>query len=231
MFLTCWYNFIGLICLYRGSFQQVGSLKASVIHGIVCLVNSFCSLLYAIDMDVLQFDGKSIKYLRYVEWTICSTLMLLEMMISSKLTSTQMTPLLVLTLAFCMCGTIAALSALIWVKLLMAVQGTFYCVIVLLRLWRVVLEKHIPKDIDINVAIVNLMMATAIWPMYILTWGLGPDVFAVISDRQETLAELIASVILKTVGMTYAFVSASERVETCVDFMASITFVCQFRLR
>jgi bacteriorhodopsin len=173
-------------------------------------------------MDVLHFDGKPIKYLRYVEWSICSTLMLLEMMISSKLSPTQMTPLLVLTLSFCVCGTIAALSVLLWVKLLMAVQGTFYCVIVILRMWRVTLEKSTQKDIDIDVAILNLLMASAIWPMFVLTWGLGPDVFGVITDVQETLAELIASMVLKTVGMTYAFVSTNERVESFVDFVMNI---------
>ena len=216
-----WYNIMGLYSLYKGSFQGNGSYKAAATHGIVCLINSFCGILQLVNLNNIIIESTSIKYLRYVEWSLCAPLMILEMSFALNFSSVQIVPLIVLTASFCMCGSIAAFPIAMWVKIFLGVQGTIYCVIVLYRMWTNVLEK-MTLNIDQKVAIANLMMASTIWPFYVVTWGLGPDVYHVINAKQEFIAETVSSIFLKTFALSYALIYTSEYTEQYIDWVTSI---------
>lgn len=231
-----WYNIMGLYSLYKGSFVTYGLHQSAAVHGIVCFINSFCCLLQVVSLDTLHIDSQPVQYLRYVEWSVCSPLMILEMTLASRLTSSQALPILVLTTAFCLCGTIAAFSVTMWMKVFLGVQGSVYCFIVVYRMWKLTLEKEVRlssstgltqeilnfDNVDVQVAIANLLMASLLWPVFVVTWGLGPDVYKVITPTQELIAESIASLILKTFALSYAFITTSKRTEQCIEVMTSL---------
>lgn len=216
---------MGLFCLHKGSLQGSGCMQSTAIHGIVCFVNSFCALLQVANLDSLHFSGNKIAYLRYVEWSLCAPLMTLEVMVSARFTMSQICPILVLTIAFCICGTIAAFSLIFWIKILLGVQGSLYSSIVIYRLWKIALCKQPninDNNVEVETAIANLCVTSIIWPIYIVTWGLGPDVYGVLSRSQEVLSEQLASIILKMFGLSYALVSSSTRVESIIEFISSV---------
>ena len=46
--------------------------------------------------------------------------------------------------------------------------------------------------------------------MYVATWGMGPDVFNIISGRKEWLVQCALSILLKTISASYAFLTYDE---------------------
>ncbi len=219
LYQIIWYNILGLYSLYRGSFLNNGSYKSAAIHGIVCFINSFCCIMQYINLDLLFINEIRIKYLRYIEWTVCTPLMILEIALSSNLTSIQTMPIIVLSISFCLCGTIAAMTTIMWFKIVLGVQGTLYCIIVIYRLWKLTLEKIDFATKDTRVAIANLLCATTIWPVFVVTWGLGPDVYQVINIKHEYIIDSVSSITLKTFALSFALISTSERIEKTIEFI------------
>lgn len=217
--VVIWYNLMGLFSLYKGSFIHCNSHKAIAIHGIICLINSFCYLLQAVHMDTLLIKGRTIKFLRYVEWSICSPLMILQIALTSHFTSQQTTPLIVLTTAFCICGTLASFTYIMWLKILLGVQGSIYCLIVVWNMWTFSI-RNIPI-MRSRVGIANLITATMIWPAFVITWALGHDVYDVISIKHELIVEMILSLFLKSFALSYAFILSHERVEQFIELFTS----------
>lgn len=219
-----WYNVVGMYCLNCGSFQNTGCMKSTSIHGIVCFVNSFCALLQVAHLDTLHYFGRPIQYLKYVEWSICAPLMALEIMVCAKFTEAQVCLIIVLTFAFCLCGFIAAFSVVIWIKVLLGIQGSLYTIIVIGKLWSISLDPVKQRDCHLNGAIANLLMASLIWPTYIITWGLGPDMSDIISADHELIYEQIASLILKSFALSYAFLTSNSSVEGLIETLADFVF-------
>lgn len=65
------------------------------------------------------------------------------------------------------------------------------------------------------------MSASLLYPVFIITWALGPDIYHVLTMRQELLIENISSLILKTSALSFALVSNSERLEKIIEFITS----------
>jgi bacteriorhodopsin len=217
--LTGWYSLLSCRCLIKGNKNGSRSQKACLVHGIVCLVNQFCYALKMANLDTIIIDGRPVAYLRYVEWTIGSPLMLMEIAITMNMPSLQMTQPIVLTVAFCICGTISAISQELWVKIYLGIQGTVFFLLSMYIVWNhyITTRKNTQKSMKLGLC--NLVIATSVWPMYIVTWGLGPDVYHVISRKHENLAETIASTFLKTSAMTYSF--DVEGVESTLDLVTT----------
>lgn len=75
-------------------------------------------------------------------------------------------------------------------------------------MWKLVLEKRRTyKNIELHIAFSNLIMMTIIWPVFVITWGLG----------QELLVDMILSIVLKTFALSYALISTSKRVENYIE--------------
>lgn len=223
VFQIVWYNFLGLLSLYRGSITTNGVYQSAAIHGIVCFINAFCRILEFIKINKLYINNSSINYLRYTEWTICTPLMILEITLASRFSAAQTLPLIVLSVAFCLSGSIAALTRIMWLKIILGVKGTFYCVIVIFRLWKIILNKRnifVSKK-EYEVSLINLMFASLLYPVFIVTWALGPDIYHVINIRHELLIENISSLTLKTCALSFALISTSERLEKIIEIITS----------
>lgn len=212
-----WYNSIATLCLYKG---LVHKKREHLIHSIVCFTNSFCSILQIANLDIIYVNDQHIKYLRYVEWTICSPLMILELAIILKLSIFQNITLIILTLSFCICGSIAALPIKLWIKIYLGTQGTFFSGIIILYIWKVIYDKKFNND-NISIPLLTLISTTLIWPCFVLTWGLGPDIFHIINTHQEFLAQTILSIILKTSAVYYSTFMQEDQIETYIDYLFS----------
>ena len=182
--------------------------QSATVHGIVCFVNGFCCILQLAKLDTIITPNASIKYLRYIEWFICVPLMILEVALSSKFEGNDIILVVFLSSSFCVSGSITAFATTIMMKIFMGVQGSIFCIIVLYRMWKLVLEKRRTyKNIELHIAFSNLIMMTIIWPVFVITWGLG----------QELLVDMILSIVLKTFALSYALISTSKRVENYIE--------------
>lgn len=218
LFIISWYYIIGLFSLYKGTIKDNDAHQSATVHGIVCFVNGFCCILQLAKLDTIITPNASIKYLRYIEWFICVPLMVLEVALSSKFEGNDIILVVFLSSSFCVSGSIAAFATTIMMKIFMGVQGSIFCIIMLYRMWKLVLEKRSTyKNIELHIAFSNLIMMTIIWPVFVITWGLGQDVYGFLSIHQELLVHMILSIVLKTFALSYALISTSKRVENYIE--------------
>lgn len=140
--------------------------------------------------------------------------MILEMCLAIDLTLDQSFPVIVLTIAFCVCGAIAVFTTSLWAKIGLGMLGSFYCLVVLFILWSVALSNTTRLS---RCGTVNIVFASLIWPIFILTWGLGPDVYGVMDFRTEFWWESSLSLVLKTVAMIYVVNEHTDRFNGAVD--------------
>jgi bacteriorhodopsin len=120
-----------------------------------------------------------------------------------------------LTIAFCFCGFIAALTSLLWAKIFLGMKGSLYASFVIYRLIKVLYQEHS------KVSHINIIMTIFVWPLYVATWGMGPDVFHVISGRREWIIQSILSILLKTISVSYAFLTYEE---VDIENASNVTF-------
>lgn len=229
---VAWYNVMSIYCIYKGSTQTTLE-QATLVHGIVCMVNVFIYLAKYQHLGIFVISKREIHESRYIEWIICSPLMVLEIALCSKMSSSNITISIILTIAFCICGSLAAFVHATWIKILLGIKGSLYCTYVIYLLWMTVLRNasatnaRITKDKELGVSILNLSMASIIWPLYIITWFLGPDVCNVISIVLENNIQSISSILLKTTAFSYALVKSFIVIDTLSDFLLEI-FSCMY---
>ncbi len=222
IFQIVWYNIIGLFSLYKGSLSINNSVyQSAAIHGIVCFINAFCRILEFISFDRLYIGNRSVNYLRYIEWLSCTPLMILEITLASHFSAAQTIPVIVLTVAFCISGIIAAMSNIMWIKLILGIKGSLYYFIVIFQLWKITLKKRdfYTFNKELQVAFANLIFASLLWPLFIITWGLGPDIYHIINIKQEFIAECITSLVIKTFALSFALISTSQRTEKFIELI------------
>lgn len=202
---SLWYHALGLYSLSRVQKTDKIQLKSAVfVHSLACFINGFVAFLALLNMHVMQMNGRTIYYLRYVEWTLCTPLLTYEICTIASMDVCQTMIIVFLTVAFCLCGTIAALTSLLWAKLLLGLKGSVYASIVMYKLFQIL---HLGQD---KISHINILTNILIWPMYVATWGMGPDVFNIISGRKEWLVQCALSILLKTISASYAFLTYDE---------------------
>lgn len=182
---ACWYNLMGLVCLYQATKGR--HLQLMVIHCIVCNVAALCAMVYYINI--------SNKYAKYIEWTICTPLIVVEVSIINRMEFAKMVSVFVLTMTFCLCGIVAAFNTNIIIKSIVAGQGIVYSIYVLVQLWTVSLATR--------VGILYMIFTSMIWPLYVMVWSSGPHMFMMITEAEENMIENILSLAAKTTTTVY----------------------------
>jgi bacteriorhodopsin len=114
-----------------------------------------------------------------------------------------------LTASFCLCGIIAAITRVLWAKVLLGTQGTIYSLIVIKHLLDHAFQETIVSRMN-RINKVNIITTVFIWPLFVVTWGFGPDVYNIISGEQELIIETSLSLLLKSVSGLYAFLVYRE---------------------
>lgn len=200
-----WYNVLGLYSISRVQKTDKVQLKSALfLHSVACFINGFVAFLALINMHVMQINGRTIYYLRYVEWTLCTPLLTYEICKVASMNNHQIMIIVSLTVAFCLCGTIAALTKYFWAKIFLGLKGSVFAYIVMYKLFQVL---HLGKE---QVSHINILTLILIWPMYVATWGIGPDVFDIISGRKEWIIQCALSLLLKTISASYAILTYDE---------------------
>lgn len=74
--------------------------------------------------------------------------------------------------------------------------------------WRRIRVRMADKHMRLVVGI-NMLATVTIWPIYVLLWNMGSDMFQILSIDRELFAETIVSFVLKTVGASYIFISSA----------------------
>jgi bacteriorhodopsin len=148
-------------------------------------------------------------------------MMTYEMCLASRMSSYEIRTIVALTIAFCICGTISAFTSYLWAKIALGVKGTIYCIIVLYKLGRESFQDT-PRDFMQNVGYYNFITTVIVWPLYILTWGLGPDVYSIISANDEEFVQQISSLILKTFAVAYAILTFDFDIEAIEEVVVEI---------
>jgi bacteriorhodopsin len=137
------------------------------------------------------------------------------------MSSYEIKTIVVLTLSFCICGSIAAFTSYQWAKIVLGVKGTIYCIVVLYKLGRALVQGS-QRDFMQNVGYYNFITTVIVWPLYILTWGLGPDVYSIISANDEEFVQQISSLILKTFAVAYAILTFDFDIEAIEEVVVEI---------
>jgi bacteriorhodopsin len=208
---SLWYHFLGFYCMSRVSKTENVKLKSAMLyHSITCFINGFIAFLTIIDMHITNINGRPIYYLRYLEWTLCTPLLTYEICQVSDMNIHETMAIVSFTIAFCLCGAIAAFTRFFWAKVVLGIKGSFYACIVVYKLIDVTVQRHGDISATNNLNTFNTIAITLIWPMYVATWGMGPDVFHIISGRREWIMQSIFSIVLKTLQASYAFLTYNE---------------------
>jgi bacteriorhodopsin len=163
------------------------------------MIAGFCATLMYI-----HAANTFIKYVKYIEWTSCTPLMVYELCIMNSVCQSTKASCIVMSTAFCICGTIAAVNHTIHMKTFLGVQGILYSIVVLYQLWK---ESFATAGNRLSIA--QLIITSAVWPLYVVCWGSGPDVFMIITLHQETMIYMIVGVVFKTAS-TFLVVRYSE---------------------
>lgn len=196
-FCFIYFSALGFYCLVHTKQEKLGS--GSVV-GFVCVVCAFCQLLGACEVNMMTVHGThTIVYSKYLEWMLCTPLWCFLILDSYGVDAIGTAQGMIYSISFCVCGFCAALTSRFWIKIWLVIQGCFCCLVVLWILWRVAV--HPPRES--RVAKINLIMTSLTYPIFTLTWALGPDVFAVTSLRNEFIWESCLSLFLKTIALSY----------------------------
>jgi bacteriorhodopsin len=195
-----WYKLLGLFAFYNS--RKESKITAGVLSGFICLFNSFCMLIYILKLKYAYVFSFRITYIRYIEWIVCNPLMIYQICLSSDVSQSESFVLCMLVMAYCICGILCSLTSRNIVKTLLTLEGCVYCVIVVFRLLQLT-SKNNEKGRIAKTARVNLIMCCISYPLYVLTWGMGPEIFDVIPLHQELILESSLSLVLKTTATMY----------------------------
>jgi bacteriorhodopsin len=208
---SLWFHILGFYSLSRVSKTDNIQLKSAMLyHSLTCFLNGFVAFLVLINMHSIIINGRRLYYLRYVEWTLCTPLLTYEICLVSAINIHETFIIVTLTVAFCLCGTVAALTNLFWAKVFLGIKGSFCACVVMCKLVNVVIQGHDGLSSTDKLNKFNILANTFIWPLYVATWGMGPDVFHLISGQQELIMQSLFSIVLKTLQASYAFLTYDE---------------------
>lgn len=238
IFVAVWYNFVGVFIITRVN-HSANEREKNVLayHAAVCLINSLISFASVLNLHVTIIEGRAVYFLRYIEWTVCTPLMTCEMCQSSQMLAYDTTVIVILTIAFSFCGSIAALTKQFWAKSVLGVQGTIYALIVVYKLLKygfasmveAPVDEHLQLECRINK--MNIMMSAFIWPMYVIMWTMGPDMFGIVSGRTEWIVENILSIALKTICASYTLLTYHKAdSEDAMTMVNDVIEIVQFTL-
>lgn len=195
------YGVLAAPCLY--SMVKRPGIRAECIHGAVCMVNVMVCWIRVINYDSAECNGRTIVYIRYAEWLICCPLMVIEIVVASGLSFSRALLSIILCISFCVCGFLAALTDTMWIKCTLGAQGIVMCVLVFVQIYCICMNDgtlHQSKPTIVNAAVTMI-----VWSLFIVAWGLGPDVLQFIDGPLEIAIEYALSVVLKTTAMLYLF--------------------------
>lgn len=189
--LTGYYTVVGLFCLNLHIYYP-DPKTLFMTQGCVFLLAGFGHVVYISNLCASHID-----YVRYIEWSFGSPLMLYMLCRSAELEIIETLSLIVLTFSYCVCGVLAALTIIFPIKIFLCLLGSLYCVFVNARLFVLV------KDSDNPYIHSSLITTSIIYPMFVCSWCLGPDIFGIIHKGQEFWIESSLSLMLKTSCFIY----------------------------
>lgn len=192
-----YYSAMAYYCLVHNLHKEIGP---GAVTGFVCLWTAFCAGLALTNTNMMEVDGKRINYGRFLEWTINTPLLTGLLLDGYGVDPVHVYQSMVFSLSFCISGLIASLTRLVWLQVLLGVEGTVCAGVVLLHMFRVARDP-VKKS---RVATVNLVMTVLTWPLFVLAWGMGPDIYAVIDHKHEFVYETSLSLALKTTAVLYS---------------------------
>ena len=209
LFTLIWYNVLSFAC-FQKSFAYQGTHKelwyCTTLHGIVCMTCSFCTIIRMSDIDNVCLDHVCFAWSRYLEWIICCPLLISQICIIGDFPIHTLLEVTTFTTGFCMSALIAVYSNILFGKILMVMQGIFYYILLIVIVFSNLFKTWYTLNHVYKRAIkTNMTTILVIWPLYVMLWVLGNDIFNVISKESEHNAELVLSIIVKTVGATYVF--------------------------
>lgn len=205
LYCVCWYNMLAVVCFYKGSLYHQHTYNILLINGSLCIIASYCSMVCFIHNSLIVTRIDMFNVIKYIEWTICTPLMVYNYGVINNLSYSKNIICVILTIAFCLSGAIAGLTKSLIVKSLLGVQGIIYSVYVLYQLW---MAATLGDSALKKMSILNLVVTSMIWPMYVIFWGVGPDVLMIMTSYQENLAENLLGIVLKTSSAIYVVSSA-----------------------
>jgi bacteriorhodopsin len=159
----------------------------------------------------IVFNGRAIDWTRYVEWTFCCPLLVSEICVYGGFGTRTTIEMICFCLAFNMAGVMAAFCDELFIKIFLGAQGMVFYVCMewlMWSAWRRIRVRMADKHMRLVVGI-NMLATVTIWPIYVLLWNMGSDMFQILSIDRELFAETIVSFVLKTVGASYIFISSA----------------------
>lgn len=237
IFVAVWYHIVGVFIITRINHSTNDREKyVLAYHAAVCLINSLISFASVLNLHIAVLGGRNVYFLRYIEWTVCTPLMTCEMCQSSQMLAYDTIVIVILTFAFSFCGSIAALTKILWAKSVLAMQGTIYALIVMYKLMKygfahteIPFDEHMELERKINK--MNIMLAAFIWPMYVVMWISGPDMFELVSGRTEWIVENILSIVLKSLCSSYILLTYHRGdLEDAMTMVNDVIEIVQFTL-
>lgn len=208
---SLWFHLIAFHSLVSIKKTNDNSMKSILVtHTITSMITGFISITSILKINVYHINGRDVHLLRYIEWLFCAPLLTSQICQAGNFVYIDTIIVVTLTVAFCLCGVIAAITNIFWAKVVLGVQGTVYSLIVVRNLLNHAFQQTEMASRTKTINKINIIVTTFTWPLYVLTWGLGPDVYDVISGEQEQIIETLLSVLLKSVAGLYAFIVYSE---------------------
>lgn len=189
---------IGTYSMYKKPREQ--AIGVASLTGLVCYISAVCGMFGATENNQLTLaDGRRFLFCKFGEWTANNPLLCCIMCNSYGVCPNKTLRLATLTAGYCLCGVGAVLTSRLWMKLYFLILGCLMCAIVTSKLYVISLN----PPTESRVATVNLWMMILVYPMYVCTWSLSPDVFGVIDTHQEYIAELVLMCLVKTCALLY----------------------------
>lgn len=191
-----------------------------LVQGSVCLIASFSNYAY-IGISARTLYG--VNYMRYIEWGMTAPLIVLNICLGLKIPSYQAASLMVMTDAYCICGLLSALTSSFWAKVYFGCVGCICAISVQAKIFASI------KDTTNPFVKTSLVTTSLIYPIYVVTWAIGPDVWGVITPAQEMITEVILSLIVKSLCTVYLFIYYN-RLDKClraVDLGLRITSIAE----
>jgi bacteriorhodopsin len=169
--------------------------------GICCLLFSFSQIIATAGMNTVVLNGRTLCWSKFLDWCVSCPLLTACTAMSYDAPKSVVLNLGAYTFSFCICGLGAALVKQLWIKIVLTVQGCFVAAFVIYELWRISRNPVKPS----RIADMYLYTTMITWPVFTLTWMLGPDVFFFLSQKHEYWLETCLSMLIKSVGFCYAF--------------------------
>lgn len=195
---------IGSFCLLKRHEGDCDRVTAGALTGLMCYISAFCQMLGACEVNAITYGGRTIVYSKYLEWSINTTLITALILEGYEGDVATQFKLSVYSFGFCLLGIGACLTHRLWLKIFFTVLGCLLSAMVIYRLLEV--SRHPVRQS--RIALTNLWTIIICYPMSVVTWCMSPDVFGVISARDEFIWESCLSIVVKGICVSFAFSEA-----------------------